>query len=965
MPASPVHFVVRPRYRKLVWLGAVVALLANALLFPRSRAAGLAVVALVACAGLAVGGVVSRPPEWLRRHWAPPRTPWVADALVVLVVVLASASLFARPWSHSTLNVYDWGPHHANLANLVRALRSGADVPHWVHGVSTGDSPYELYPALPYYLAAAASVLTGATDLTLVLMREAIVTHTLAAIGAGLLARRLVGWPWALGVGLTALYDVGSVWGGGIDGLFKMGVLHSALANALAPFSLCAVMALLARPSSSRAALVWAVVALTVACHPLGLVMAIATVLGLALVAALARDTPPLRAGFAIVHVCLGVLLVAAWWMPLSRRLTLYSVHFAIGGRLPWELFGSLLGGPVPEATLGPLVHAGYVGAVAAILSRRARPTLLAGFVAVLLAGQLDQLYVLLDLAPSLETARFQTVRLASVSKAAVFVLGIWFVRGAIRHASRSVHSVVAGPSENPAETRRGPDSALLAAVLALGAVTAVRAGLPFYDRLTSQLRSMTRWEVPDSDGLRALSNWAAQEQQSTTPDRYARLLHEEDSGRSYAVYHVNALSGLPTLWVGPVSCLFLRERIEDSSAESLSRFNVRWVVRRDRPPSLGDPGTQRRFGRYFVRELSSWDGHFARIERGHGQVRLLRLDDERVEVELTGTSEPALVALGMGYYPRWEAHHAGAGTLPTYALPATAGGKLRIVAAWLPPGRSTFSPTAALPSDGRGRWLSLGSAVTMLAMIGVWGRRASRRRALRALSRSRRWLRRLRSRGLATVAGTVAAFALLLLGLRGSRDDAAAIQVGNGLFAGAQVEELRSSGHVRTCQYSPLHGAFRCPGPVLVQDSMANLLNDAPPSPAFAVPAIVVSTTNRAARVRVVVQARLAGEYWAVTNGRSVQLQVSGRAPERITRVQSSLVYRDTGGPREVVLDLTVPAQQRLEVALVRRNRIDPDRGYALPPPQPPWLARDAPRLPNSGATSSHPVGAGPVGVP
>ena len=45
-------------------------------------------------------------------------------------------------------------------------LRSG-HVPAWVQGVSTGESPYELYAFLPYYLAAKAAILTNTTDLTL------------------------------------------------------------------------------------------------------------------------------------------------------------------------------------------------------------------------------------------------------------------------------------------------------------------------------------------------------------------------------------------------------------------------------------------------------------------------------------------------------------------------------------------------------------------------------------------------------------------------------------------------------------------------------------------------------------------------------------------------------------------------------------------------------------------------------
>src|SRR5687767_2149980 len=95
---------------------------------------------------------------------------------------------------------------------------------------------------------------------------------------------------------------------------------------------------------------------------------------------------------------------------------------------------------------------------------------------------------------------------------------------------------------------------------------------------------------------------------------------------------------------------LLLRERIEDTSPASLARFNVRWVIGVGQSPSLGDPATERVFGSYHVRELAGWDGKFARIERGGGEVAVTRLDDRAVEVEVTGTTEPALVALGTGF---------------------------------------------------------------------------------------------------------------------------------------------------------------------------------------------------------------------------------------------------------------------------------------------------------------------------
>jgi hypothetical protein len=899
--------------RRCAWFGVALVLLAVALLFPVSGAAGVAFLALLALAGVGLARALPR-----QRITLP---GWLHDGVVLGVLLLASVQLFAGPWRASGYRLYDWGPHHANLAHLVTALQRG-DVPRWVQSVSTGDSPYELYAFFPYYLAARVAIWTGTSDLTLVLVRSGIVAHVLAALGAGLLTRRVVAWPWAILIGLASLYDMGSVWGGGAGGAIAMGVTHSALSNAVWPFALMAVMAALSRPRLATSVCIWTVVALAIVCHPLALVSAAATMGALVLVAALARDVPRYRALFAFVHVGLGVALAAFVWAPLNDRLLLYGVHFAEGGRSAWSWFAHVMNQPIPETTMAPLVYAGYVGVLVGALSRKARPTLVACFAAILLAGLIDQLYLLLRLVPSLEMARVQSVRLASVAKVGIYVCGAYLMDTALR-AVRSAHS---------ART-----SLALGALLVLAGAAVTRAGLPFFDRHAVELRSFAQLRVDDPSGFAALIEWAREQHRAQGPDRYARLL-DEDERRSYAVSHVNAASGLPTLWAGATSLLFLRERMEDTSADSLRRFNVRWVMRRDRSPSLGSVASERRFGQYYVRELSDWDGRFARVERGRGEVTVTRLEDELVEVELTGTNAPALVALGTGYYPRWQASHDVRGSVPVYALPAIEGGKLSVVAAWLPPGRSSFRPTGSLESDAKGRVISVFALLLACALCGAWRVPKARAGVLRAVARVRRWLDE-HHRLLLLSAGALALLALLTAGIRASRAPARALQLGNGLRSAARVEARRANGTWESCTYSALYGAHRCAGAVLVQDAISKLLNDAPPSTPFAVPVITVSTTERPVRVRVQLDVRLAGEYWAATNGAAnVSLSVSGEADTTLSGQQLQLLYAEASASREVTLSAEVPAQQTLELALVRRDQLDPDRGYPEAPESSPF---------------------------
>ena len=82
---------------------------------------------------------------------------------------------------------------------------------------------------------------------------------------------------------------------------------------------------------------------------------------------------------------------------------------------------------------------------------------------------------------------------------------------------------------------------------------------------------------------------------------------------------------------MSPQPDMLLRERIEDTTDASLARFNVRWVIGLGRSPMRGDPATEIQLGWYHIREVAAWDGKFARIERGTGEVTVTRLDDRGV----------------------------------------------------------------------------------------------------------------------------------------------------------------------------------------------------------------------------------------------------------------------------------------------------------------------------------------------
>jgi hypothetical protein len=467
------------------------------------------------------------------------------------------------------------------------------------------------------------------------------------------------------------------------------------------------------------------------------------------------------------------------------------------------------------------------------------------------------------------------------------------------------------------------------AAILGVVAGATLRALPDLWTSVSDRASAETRVFAPDPLGRAELTRWAAERARGIAPDAWARALVEEDT---HEHFHLTAVTGLPTFHLPPQPDLLLRERIEDATDASLRRFNVRWAIGVGRSPVLGDPASEKQFGTFRVREIRSWDGKFARIERGSGEVRVTRLDDRGVEVEVTGTAEPVLVALGTGYYPRWRARHASGAVEPVYAYPTIPGGALHVVAAWLAPGHTVFTVDGPLPSDHDGRALSILAALAAAAGVAVWRRRRWRHRALRALAR---WHRRWRGAGrLAIRAGVPLALAVLVI--RGCRDDgrpAAALALGSGIVSTAQVEARHLGGTWRRCDYLRVTGTYDCEGLVTAYDATANLLNDAPPSWGFTTPAILVTAHAFDVEIRIRMRARLAGAYVAAVSAREVTFTTDDEPERKIERARLDFADRE----RAVEIRAQVPVAS-WAFTFVRDDTLEPDRSFLDPPPdQPP----------------------------
>jgi hypothetical protein len=881
-----------------------------ALAFPGDVSGELGLAALAGAFGIAVVVAWPHAPDWLR---SPPDR--VASALVIAAVMIVGAGVFRDILTESPdWQMGDWGPQRAVLANVMPSL-PGFDPPVWNHAVSTGDAPLELYPSLVYMVTGHFALALGLDgDLPLALMIVAVIVHVAIAAATAAMAMRIAPRPLALVVGLLMLIDSGAVAHGGTVGLFRWALLHSAFTLACATIAALGVLAALRRPRLATSATIWIATAVAVIAHPAGLIAAAATMVALAVVALLASDVPPRRALAALVHVALGVALGAALWMPLAARILAYGQHFPNALHAPARLLEDLLASPSPVTAFAAFEYIGYFGILAALWSRRAAPVFVAASGFVLLLGLCDAPYLALDLAPGMGVARLGTERLAQLARPFVWAASAYGL------AIGWVHARAAWGAAT--QRRRW----IAAAVLGVVGGATLRALPATWSSASDRAANEARVFAADPSGRAELRRWATERVREIRPGAWARALFEQDT---HEHFHLTAETGLPSFHMGPQPDLLLRERIEDTSEASLRRFNVRWVVGVGRSPTLGDPASERAFGSYRVRELPAWDGQLARIERGAGQVAVTRLDGRAVEVDVTGTTEPVLVALGTGFYPRWQARHASGAVEPVYAYPSVPGGRLHVVAAWLAPGRTTFTVDGPLPSDHDGRAISLLAALAAAAGIATWTRRRWRQRALIWLAHRRaRWLAS--GRLTIRIAIPVALAALFVRGcVAGARPDRA-LELGSGLRGTASVDARKLGGDWHACDYVRITGEYYCSGLVTAFDSTASLINDAPPSWAFVTPAIVASADTVGVEIRIRVRARLAGVYQAAVSEGTAVLVSPDEPPRTLERAELGFADR---GEQEIEIRSRVPMTW-WAFTLVREDAIIPARPFLEGPP-------------------------------
>ena len=883
--------------------------------FPDAPVGVLGRLIVFAAIGIGVAWAWPSIPAWYRAP--PPRYALAAALAIVGIVGLVTFVPVLSTSPSPGWQTGDWGPQHAVLAKLMPHF-PGVHVPVWNHLVSTGDAPLELYPAVTYFVTGHVAWLLGLEhDLPHAFMIVATVTHLALALTTTALAARVAPRPIAVVIGLFWLVDTGAISHGGTVGIFQWGLLHSAFAHVFSMIAALGILSALARPRLGASVTIWIATAISTATHPAALLTATSFAVALAVVALLAADVRPRRALAALGHLVLGAALGAVVWLPGSERLLEYGQHFPNELYTAVHLLQMIMQYAMPMTAYSLIVYASYLGMLFGPWTARADIIFVSIVGLEMMLGLCDATYLALGLAPGKTVARLGAIRMMMLARPFVFAGAAWVI-GTLLGAVRPAWSAA------PWRRRR-----IAAAALGVMALTAARVAPDYWAAESARAESEASHVAADRDSNAGLEAWATVQAARLGPGRWARAMFQADS---HDHMHLTAKTGLPTFHLSPIPDLLLRERIESSSAESLARFNVRWVIKAGASPDIGDEASEISLGTYHVREVKEWDGKLARIEQGTGTVEVTRMADDLVEIDVTADG-PVLVALGMGYYPRWRARHASGAVEPVYAMPATTDGTLHVVAAWVAPGRTTFTCDGPLPSDGHGRVLSLLAALLAVASIVVWRRRRWRSQSLRVVARARRWLSA-RQRTLVRIAVPVGVLSLLLVGILARRRPAGAILVGSsGMRATATVEARKEGGDWQTCELVSLTGIYECEDVVSVADTTANLMNDAPPSWAFITPAITITPSLIGVEVRITRELPLGGTYWFATNRGEVTFR-AGDALEHTIKPGPRTLAEIPGGSYRAEITTTLAEGLPQSIAIVRADTLVPERAFLAAPP-------------------------------
>lgn len=722
---------------------------------------------------VALAALLPRSPRWLP---GTPRQRELAACLLVAALGLFAFGPIVRAGDAG--HHADWSQNVAVVDEIVHEWRAGRPTPTVFLGVAAGDPTRDLYATLVHQLAAGLAITFGLSTLDAT-MSLVLVAWILAAVAVTRLALRFSSWPIAILAGIACLFDSTTMFTWGVAATWYWGLFPSTCAIAVVLNGLPSLVDLASQPATPRrVALVWLCLGLGALVHPIGLLFDGVLVIAGALCAIASRDETRTRWARVTLHAAIAVGLGAFSWLPTTARLTLYAAHFG-NPQIPVLLaLQRSVTGLLPETAFGTLMG---IGVFTLFAGRRAASF---AWVAawVMLALYLDPLFLDLGLAPTSASARLQCFRTTSVAMPLLYA---------------ATGALLSTPTTVPLGGRPRLARAVAAIACCVGLAwvgpDALRSSWTWASaHARTQLGLVAQPRIGNRGALDELLAWLRTERAALPEGQQARAAYEWSGDPINEVLRAYPESGVPITTHGTFVPVFVsREQIHATSGANFRRWGVRWSIGGDQTTPRGDATTEQRFGMLRVRTVSEWDGSIVHVVRGEGTARLLESDDQHLVLDVDAR-EPVLVEIGVPYYPRWRGAHDGAPVrVCARPIDPNVTTEQRVLAAWLPPGRSVLRPDGPLPSDPIG-WP--GTILAALVALVAW----PGRRPIPRLDRLAGALLRWPLRWLGSIALVLAALAFVVVPAR------------QGAFGGVQ-RSLRFGGMFRPITMQVVTG----PGPL------------------------------------------------------------------------------------------------------------------------------------------------------
>jgi hypothetical protein len=590
-----------------------------------------------------------RPRRWLGLEFIPLGV--LTDVLYAGVVIVMGTTMMwdvaggERPVSH------DHTIHYFKAWLLHTHLLPHGNLFGWSHAWFAGYPANYLYPpGADLWVNAVHAMCLGALSFS----RAYALAFLLFHVGTGLVVYRLgrlVGGP-HVGViaAILALTDLADFRMGGWDYTVEYGVWPQTLSLNFALMALCSLPGIVEgrRLRSIGAFGIW--MGFAIITHPIQLIFMALAFVAAGLAAGFAQRVVAATAVIRLFAAYVLSLFVGSIWLIPFMTSRGETNQMGVWWDSTYEMGKGILDLRAMPGTLGYVMAFGILALVVMLRSRRFLLLFMALMALVIPAVSnstfIDEFHL-----PALSTAfiKVQFIRLSTMVKPFWFVLAAYFVVTVLARA----RSLVLGLESSPRTEDNASRAAALAAVVGL---LVVPVGVPTWQAFATRhvFKSMTTESVrPLAEDRRRLENWL---RHSLPKDGFYRV--GVFTGHNHDLMDLGTQINRPIYKRGftPASNFIYQMNERDSAI--LTAINLRFAITKI-PLPQDDFDLVAEFGQYRVYRYRLWQPRPFEIVQGAGKVRVLRFEDETIELQADAGATGKL-RLNVSYFSRWHAYRDG-----------------------------------------------------------------------------------------------------------------------------------------------------------------------------------------------------------------------------------------------------------------------------------------------------------------